>query len=252
MNAILRGLVRAVAETFTLPGPILEIGSYQVCGQETVADLRSLFPGRSYRGVDVRPGLGVDLLASAEALPYADKSIGTVLAISTLEHVPHFWRAFDEMHRVLRPDGALLVACPFYFHRHAHPNDYWRFSPDALELMLRPYPSKIIGFHGPRSRPANVWSLAFREGRQAIGADEFRLYQTRLHHHARMPLSWSRSLRLQLGRFLFGAGHFAPYLQRERLDNICLTTECRSPQPESERPQPLEPERKTRYVRTAA
>ena len=55
MNAIMRGLVRAVSETFTLPGPILEIGSYQVEGQESVADLRTLFPGRTYLGMDVRP-----------------------------------------------------------------------------------------------------------------------------------------------------------------------------------------------------
>lgn len=222
MNAIMRGLVRAVSETFTLPGPILEIGSYQVAGQESVADLRTLFPGRCYLGLDVRPGRGVDLLANVEELPYADGSIGTILALSTLEHVPRFWQAFDEMHRVLRPDGALLVACPFYFHLHAHPTDYWRFTPEALELLLAPYPSKIIGYHGPRARPANVWSLAFRERRPSIGADEFRLYQTRLHHHARMPLSWSRYLRLQLGRILFGAGHFAPYLEREFLNNKCL------------------------------
>jgi SAM-dependent methyltransferase len=222
MNAIMRGLVRAVSETFTLPGPILEIGSYQVVGQESVADLRTLFPGRCYLGVDVRPGRGVDLLANVEALPYANGSIGTILALSTLEHVPRFWQAFNEMHRVLRPDGALLIACPFYFHLHAHPNDYWRFTPEALELLLAPYPSKIIGYHGPRARPANVWSLAFREARPSIRAHEFRLYQTRLHHHARMPLSWARYLRLQLGRFLFGAGHFAPYLERESLDNRCL------------------------------
>ncbi|MHB1425911.1 MAG: methyltransferase domain-containing protein [Gemmataceae bacterium] len=222
MNAILRGLVRAVSETFTLPGPILEIGSYQVVGQEGVADLRTLFPGRSYLGVDVRPGRGVDLLANVEALPYASGSIGTILAVSTLEHVPRFWRAFEEMHRVLRPDGALLVACPFYFHRHAHPNDYWRFTPDALEILLTPYPSKIIGYHGPTARPANVWGLAFREARPAITPNEFHLYQTRLSHHARMPLSWQRYLRLCLGRVLFGRGHFAPYLERQHLDNRCL------------------------------
>lgn len=222
MNAIMRGLVRAVSETFTLPGPILEIGSYQVAGQESVADLRTLFPGRCYLGVDVRPGRGVDLLANVEALPYPDGSIGTILALSTLEHVPRFWHAFEEMHRVLRPDGALLVSCPFYFHLHAHPNDYWRFTPEALELLLAPYPSKIIGYHGPRARPANVWGLALREAHPPISADEFRLYQTRLSHHARMPLSWPRYLRLQLGRLLFGLGHFAPYLQREHLGNKCF------------------------------
>jgi SAM-dependent methyltransferase len=222
MNAIMRGLVRAVAETFTLPGPILEVGSYQVPGQEGVADLRTLFPGRPYLGLDVRPGRGVDLLASVESLPLPDASVGTILAISTLEHVPRFWRAFDEMHRVLRPDGALLVACPFYFHLHAHPHDYWRFAPEALELLLAPYPSKIVGCHGPRGRPANVWALAFREGRPPIGDDEFRHYRTRLHHHARMPLPWDRRLRLRLARLLFGRGHFAPYLEREYLDSKCL------------------------------
>ncbi len=80
---------------------------------------------------------------------------------------------------MLRPDGALLIACPFYFHLHAHPHDYWRFTPEALEFLLAPYPSKILGWHGPAARPANVWGLAFREGRPAIEADEFRLYQTR-------------------------------------------------------------------------
>lgn len=222
MNAIMRGLVRAAAETFTLPGPILEIGSYQVQGQETVADLRTLFPGRLYLGVDVRAGRGVDLRASVERLPFADRSVGTILAVSTLEHVPHFWRAFDEMYRVLRPDGALLIACPFYFHLHAYPHDYWRFTPEALELLLEPYPSKIVGWHGPAERPANVWALAFREARPAIGADEFHLYRTRLSHHARMPLPWGRYLRLQLGRLLFGRGHFAPYLEREWVNNRCL------------------------------
>jgi SAM-dependent methyltransferase len=222
MNALMRGLVRAVAETFTLPGPILEIGSYQVAGQETVADLRSLFPGRPYLGLDVRAGRGVDLLASVEALPYADATIGTILAVSTLEHVPRFWRANEEMHRVLRPDGALLLACPFYFHLHPHPHDYWRFSPEALELLLAAYPSKIIGSHGPAERPANVWGLAFREGRPAITARQFHLYQARLKHHAHMPLSWGRYLRLQLGRLLFGRGHFAPYLERQCLNSRCL------------------------------
>ena len=222
MNAIMRGLVRAVAETFTLPGPILEVGSYQVSGQETVADLRTLFPGRTYLGLDVRAGKGVDLLASVETLPYAAGSIGTILAVSTLEHVPRFWQAFEEMHRVLRPDGALLLACPFYFHLHAHPHDYWRFTPEALEFLLKPYPSKIIGYHGPAERPANVWALAFREGRPQISAREFHLYQTRMQHHASMPLPWNRYWRLQIGRVLFGRGHFAPYLERQHLNNRCL------------------------------
>ena len=47
MNHFLNGVARAVAETFVLPEPILEIGSYQVAGQEELINLRSLFPGRA-------------------------------------------------------------------------------------------------------------------------------------------------------------------------------------------------------------
>src|SRR5215831_10178505 len=149
MNRFLHGVARALAETFDLPGPVLEIGSYQVPGQEHLADLRALFPGKPYTGLDMRPGPGVDLVGDAQNLPHADGSVGTVIAMSTLEHVPRFWRAFDEARRVLRPDGALLLSCPFYFHIHSFPSDYWRFTPEALELLLEDYPSKVVGWQGP-------------------------------------------------------------------------------------------------------
>src|SRR5437763_4864893 len=184
MNRILHGVARAVAETFELPEPVLEIGSYQVPGQEHVADLRSLFVGKEYLGIDARPGPGVDQVADIEQLPFPDSSFGTVIAMSTFEHVPRFWRGFEEARRVLRPDGALLVSCPFYFHIHAFPGDYWRFTPQALQLLLRDYPSKVVGWHGPLKRPAGVWALAFREGRPAITAAEFDRYRDRLARYA--------------------------------------------------------------------
>jgi SAM-dependent methyltransferase len=228
MNLFLRGLVQAVADSFPLDGPVLEVGSQQVPGQEQIADLRNLFPGRSYTGLDLQPGPGVDVLGNVEALPHPDGSVGTVLALSTFEHVRHFWKGFQEVHRVLRPDGALLVACPFYFHLHAHPNDYWRFSPDALEVLLEPYPSKLIGWHGPAKRPANVWALAFREERPPITPAEYRRYQERMARHARMPLGWPRRLRYLLGSLVYGRGLFAPYLDRDHWQTRLINRPTRS------------------------
>ena len=163
MNHFLHGVVRAFAESFTLPEPILEVGAYQVAGQETLGNLRGLFPGRDYTGLDMRPGPGVDCVANVEKLPQPDGSVGTVIACNTFEHVRRFWRGFDEIHRVLRPDGVFLVSCPFYFRIHQYPQDYWRFTPAALETLLEEYPSKILGWHGPKQRPAHVWALACRE-----------------------------------------------------------------------------------------
>src|SRR5262249_12985965 len=148
-----------------LPAPILEIGSYQVVGQEEIAELRTLFPGKDYIGIDMRPGPGVDQVADVEDLPYPTGSIGTVIAMSTFEHVPRFCRGFEKLYRVLRPDGAALISCPFYFHIHNYPSDYWRFTPEAFDLLLNDFPHRILGWHGAAKRPANVWALAFRENR---------------------------------------------------------------------------------------
>ncbi len=223
MNQFLHAVVRAITETFDLPGPILEIGAYQVPGQERVANLRPLFADKEFIGVDKRPGPGVDCVADVEALPQASATIGTVVAISTFEHVKRFWRGFEEIHRVLRADGVLLAACPFYFYIHAYPSDYWRFTPAAMEILLEQYPSKILGWHGPPRRPINVWALAFREGRPAITRQQFEEYQERLRRYAHQPLRWKKALRYQLGRLLFGRRPFAPYLELDRWESVCGT-----------------------------
>ncbi|HEV3448200.1 MAG TPA: class I SAM-dependent methyltransferase [Gemmataceae bacterium] len=223
MNHFLYGVARAVAESFDLPSPVLEIGSYKVAGQEEIADLRPLFPGKDYVGIDTRPGPGVDQVADVEALPFAESTFGTVIAMSTFEHVPRFWRGFEEIHRVLRPDGVLFVCCPFYFHIHAYPSDYWRFTPEAFEVLLENYPQRILGWHGPPRRPANVWAVAFREQCASATRRQYDKYRELLDRYAHQPMSWGRSLRYRLGRWLCGSRPFAPYLDRERWE-----TECRN------------------------
>ncbi len=216
MTPFLSGLARAVVETFDLPAPVLEIGSYQVAGQEAIADLRSLFAGKPYLGVDMRPGPGVDCVANVEDLPQRDGSVGTVIAMSTFEHVPRFWRGFAEIRRVLRPDGALLVSCPFYFHIHSYPSDYWRFTPQALHLLLEEYPQRLIGWHGPARKPLNVWALAFREEHAPVTPEQLLRYRTLMERYAHQRPRWSRRFRYQLGRWLCGRRPFAPYLDREK------------------------------------
>lgn len=226
MNHFLNGVVRAVAETFDLPEPIMEIGSYQVDGQESVANLRNYFAGKEYIGVDMRSGPGVDCVADVESLPHNDASIGTVVAVSTFEHVPRFWRGFEEIYRVLRPTGVFLVSCPFYFHIHNYPSDYWRFTPESLELLLDRYPTKIVGWHGPQKRPAGVWAIAFREACEPVTRSEFDQYRSLLHQYAKEPRSWRRSFRYRLGRLLCGHGPFAPYLDHDRWETECRTTKA--------------------------
>jgi len=151
-----------------------------------------------------------------ESLSQEDGSVGTVIAMNTFEHVPRFWRGFDEIHRVLRPDGVLLVSVPFYFYIHNYPSDYWRFTPEAFDVLLEPYPQRIVGWHGPKKRPASVWAIAFREDHAAITTAQFEQYRSLVERYAHEPLCWHRVLRYRFSHWLCGRGPFAPYLEQNR------------------------------------
>ncbi|HEX4969324.1 MAG TPA: class I SAM-dependent methyltransferase, partial [Nitrospiraceae bacterium] len=85
-------LDRLLVQTFTRvfqPGePVLEIGSHQLkAGGDPSHDLRPFFPGRKYIGSDFSPGPGVDCAADATKLGIRERTIGTVVMVSTIEHV---------------------------------------------------------------------------------------------------------------------------------------------------------------------
>ncbi len=213
MNRFLHGMIQAVAQTFTLPDPIVEVGSYQV---DDLVNVRALFPRQRFVGLDMRAGPGVDLVADAERMPLADRSVGTILALSTLEHVPHFWKALEQFRRVLRPDGAMVVSCPFYFRIHQHPSDYWRFTPAALDVLFSDMPRRVIGWHGAKKRPSSVWCLAFGSEYPAIAAQQLEAYRAAMNRLAHEPISWSRRWCFHLASCFTGRGPFAPYLDRNR------------------------------------
>jgi hypothetical protein len=155
--------------TFVPPGPVLEIGARQVPGQEGYADLRPLFPGRTYTGCDVVAGPGVDRIENAEALGLADASVGTVVAADSLEHVADPGRAIAEMHRVLTPTGFCLLTVPFVFPIH-HPPDYWRFTPEGLARLLAPFPAAAVFSCGDAQWPHTVCAVACRSMHPSFAA----------------------------------------------------------------------------------
>mgnify|MGYP001035719875 CR=1 FL=1 len=53
-----------------------------------------------------------------------------------LEHVWEPQKALVNLHKMLKPDGWLVVSTPFLVKIHKCPVDYWRFTPDCLSRML--------------------------------------------------------------------------------------------------------------------
>lgn len=155
----MREFLKLVAEAINLPEPIIEIGSYQVAGQEELADLRPLFPGKSYTGCDMRSGNGVDRIENVECLSFADESIGTIICMDTLEHVKNIMQAKNEMHRVLKNDGYLVISSVMHHPIHDYPYDYWRFTPEAFNFLLEQYSSKIVFYQGFHNFPHTVFGI---------------------------------------------------------------------------------------------
>jgi SAM-dependent methyltransferase len=74
--------------------------------------------------------------ASLESIPLADRSIDFILCTEVLEHIEHDEQALDELTRVLRPLGWLLITVPTppAPHDPAHVREGYR--PEQLRSML--------------------------------------------------------------------------------------------------------------------
>jgi SAM-dependent methyltransferase len=70
-------------------------------------------------------------------LPFSDRSFDFVVSDQVLEHVEGDpFRAIAESHRVLRPGGRAIHTTCFVNQVHGAPKDFWRFTPNALELLV--------------------------------------------------------------------------------------------------------------------
>lgn len=108
---------------------------------------RSLFAHCQYRAHDFgqEPGtIGryteLDYQSDINSIPVPDASFDVVLCTEVLEHVPEPIRAVQELGRVLRPGGRLLLTAPlgsllhqepYHFYGGCTPHWYWRFLPAA-------------------------------------------------------------------------------------------------------------------------
>lgn len=70
-------------------------------------------------------------------LPFEDGLFDAVVSDQVLEHVEgNPQKAIDESFRVLKQNGILLHTTCFINPIHDYPHDYWRFTPNALRLLV--------------------------------------------------------------------------------------------------------------------
>lgn len=71
-----------------------------------------------------------------DSLPYVSASVDTILMCNILEHVYHHAHLLSEARRILRPGGRLIGFVPFWVGYHPDPHDYFRYTHEALHMIL--------------------------------------------------------------------------------------------------------------------
>lgn len=145
---------KGILEVAALP-MVLDLGTTQRFRKE-LQPFESAFRG-NYLALDYRAQCAfgdrnVDVDGDIQALPFSRDSVDGALCIEVLEHIPNPQLAIDEIHRVLRKGGLLLLTTPFLQAYHGKPgdySDYYRFTDEGLRWLLRRFgETRIVGRGG--------------------------------------------------------------------------------------------------------
>ena len=88
-----------------------------------------------YVAVDPLTTALVDVVGRGENLPLQSNRFDLVFCTQVLEYIPEPRLVISEIHRVLKPGGVLLLSVPAAWPRDAD-NEYWRFLPAGLRVLL--------------------------------------------------------------------------------------------------------------------
>ncbi len=177
MHGSVLGLFLGILSAAEVAGrDVLEVGSLNVNG--SVRPMVEARCPRSYLGVDIVAGPGVDEVCDAADLPgrFGPDAFDVVVCCEMLEHAADPHLSIEAMVTVLRPGGVIVITTRSPGFVHHHPPDRWRYTQGAFaeildRLSLQPlmlcddpeYPGvfvkarKPVGWRAPTPPPEQHW-----------------------------------------------------------------------------------------------
>jgi SAM-dependent methyltransferase len=136
------------ARSWLRPGRVLDLGCGSVPLYEVYRPIATSIVCLDWPGT-LHERKHVDCFTDLNrGVPVADRSCDTALLSDVLEHVYDHRLVLEEIARVLKPDGVLVMNTPFLYRIHEAPHDYFRYTEFALRRML-----ETAGFHVAELRP---------------------------------------------------------------------------------------------------
>ena len=125
-----------------MSGKLLDVG----CGRKPYSPL---FTVDQYIGIEIdsersRITSSADVFYDGNVFPFFDGEFDCILCNQVLEHVFNPELFLQEINRVVKNDGFLLLSIPFAWDEHEQPHDYARYSSFGLTYLLEKNGFKII------------------------------------------------------------------------------------------------------------
>ena len=119
-------------------GTVLSLGSGDDTDGEGSTYRHYFRSATSYTTSEVTKSVHCDLVIDIRAMPeISDESFDCVYCSGVLEHVDNLTAALDEITRILKRNGTLLLGLPFRQPLHLGPQDFWRFTEFGIRHLLK-------------------------------------------------------------------------------------------------------------------
>lgn len=88
--------------------------------------------------LEVYPSRSADLIVEPNCLyPIKDRSLMGIGCFAVLEHVPKPWLVIQEMNRMLKPGGYVMIDWPFLQPVHGYPSHYFNATREGLTSIFQ-------------------------------------------------------------------------------------------------------------------
>ncbi len=88
----------------------------------------------------------IEYFYDGKHIPFENNTFDCILSTEVFEHIFNLDELLAELNRVLKPDGTILITCPFVYLIHEVPFDYARYTEYALRHLLEKNGFEIIKY----------------------------------------------------------------------------------------------------------
>jgi len=136
-------------------GTVLDLG----CGQSPFSEF---FPhAEKYIRMDNYPSDGEVIQADMRKIPLSDNSADCILVFQALSDLPEPEVCLNEIRRVLKPGGRLMIYESMCYPEHDLPHDYYRLMPSGLDYLAQKTGferKELVRLGGGFNRFAMLWN----------------------------------------------------------------------------------------------